>query len=238
MATMIPNYVEKFRRTGERQFYDFLEKVAKPNSDYIAWYSSDVDDREPDFILFGRNLGLIVFEVKDWPLCIIKETNPHNFYVLKKNKIKKEKNPYRQAKGYIHNIIREIEADGRLVLKGGKHRGKSKIPISRAVVFPNINRFEYNQNGVKAIKSDKIFFTEDLNPGSEFYTDNTGKCFTEALNEKIKPLFDYQFSNKDLDYLKEIIFPITKIELPKRTPTVEYSGKIERLSVLDPPLSR
>ena len=36
MATMIPENVEIFTTEGEKQFYRFLESVAKPDSQYIA----------------------------------------------------------------------------------------------------------------------------------------------------------------------------------------------------------
>ena len=42
MATMIPENVEIFTTEGEKQFYRFLESVAKPDSQYIAWYTPDV----------------------------------------------------------------------------------------------------------------------------------------------------------------------------------------------------
>ena len=65
---MIPENVEIFTTKGEKQFYRFLESVAKPDSRYIAWYTPDLKGKEPDFILFNDKIGLIVFEVKDWAL--------------------------------------------------------------------------------------------------------------------------------------------------------------------------
>jgi len=39
LATMIPASVESFATEGERQSYGFLKEVAKPDSQYIVWYS-------------------------------------------------------------------------------------------------------------------------------------------------------------------------------------------------------
>jgi len=39
LATMIPENVEIFTTEGEKQFYRFLESVAKPDSQYIVWYT-------------------------------------------------------------------------------------------------------------------------------------------------------------------------------------------------------
>jgi hypothetical protein len=39
-------------------------KILPPHNDYIAWYTPDINGKEPDFILFSRQSGLIIFEVK------------------------------------------------------------------------------------------------------------------------------------------------------------------------------
>ena len=54
---MIPENVKVFTTEGEKQFYRFLESVAKPDSQYIAWYTPDLKGKEPDFILFGDKVG-------------------------------------------------------------------------------------------------------------------------------------------------------------------------------------
>ena len=94
MATMIPENVETFTTEGEKQFYRFLESVAKPDSHYIAWYTPDLKGKEPDFILFGDKIGLIVFEVKDWALEQIREANPQHFILSMGGKTKSRKNPF------------------------------------------------------------------------------------------------------------------------------------------------
>ena len=68
MATMIPKDIDEFKTEGEKRFYRFLEAVAKPDSKYTIWYLPDIEGREPDFILFCDEVGLIIFEVKDWDL--------------------------------------------------------------------------------------------------------------------------------------------------------------------------
>lgn len=39
---------------------------ARPDAVFLAWYSPDIEDREPDFIPLSPDSGLIVLEVKDW----------------------------------------------------------------------------------------------------------------------------------------------------------------------------
>ncbi|HQQ01222.1 MAG TPA: hypothetical protein PLY86_22420, partial [bacterium] len=61
MATMIPSDVDQFTTDGERQFYRFLERVARPDSRYLSWYLPDIRGKEPDFLLFSDEVGLVIF---------------------------------------------------------------------------------------------------------------------------------------------------------------------------------
>ena len=76
MATMFPARCESFATAGEEAVYRFLEKGARPDGDFLAWYSPDIEDREPDFILLSPDCGLVVLEVKDWLASQILELNP------------------------------------------------------------------------------------------------------------------------------------------------------------------
>ncbi len=68
MAMTIPPDVEQFTTDGKHQFYRFLEAVAKPDREFLVWYCPDVEEREPDFILYHDRIGLLIFEVKDWAI--------------------------------------------------------------------------------------------------------------------------------------------------------------------------
>jgi hypothetical protein len=94
MATMIPDHINEFETDGERQFYKFLETVAKPDSQYISWYLPDIKGREPDFLLFCDKIGLIIFEVKDWALDQIREADPKYFILDIGSKTEPRKNPF------------------------------------------------------------------------------------------------------------------------------------------------
>lgn len=68
MATIIPLNNTEFTTAGERRFYQFLRDALKPDSQCLAWYSPSVDGLEPDFVVYTPEVGLVVFEVKDWLL--------------------------------------------------------------------------------------------------------------------------------------------------------------------------
>ncbi|MHC4457425.1 MAG: 3'-5' exonuclease [Planctomycetota bacterium] len=234
MALMIPENVEQFATDGERQFYRFLEGVAKPDSTHIAWYTPDIHGNEPDFLLFSTHAGMIVFEVKDWNLDQILEANPHQFSISVGSKTERRKNPLQQARDYQYNLMDRIKEDGQLICRDAVHLGKPKIPLSHGVVFTNINKHDYVQKGFDSIiGTDKAFFWDDLYPESDICRDPSGACFQKALLEKFSPRFPFKIKGSELDHLKQLVFPTVKIELPERRTNGNYIQRISRLKGLD-----
>jgi hypothetical protein len=64
---------------------------------------------EPDFILFGNSLGLLVLEVKDWDIDQIEEGNAHTFKIWIADKEETRTNPDRQDRDYINKRNRPVE---------------------------------------------------------------------------------------------------------------------------------
>jgi len=234
MATMIPKNVERFATDGEKVFYAFLGKVAKPDAQYIAWYTPDIEGREPDFILFCNKVGIIIFEVKDWALDQIQEANPQDFVIYTGGKKDSRKNPLKQARTYTYDIIDKIKKDGELVSAAPYHHGNPKIPIAYGVIFPNINKHDYTRKTFdRVIGTDKIFFWDDLHPASDICCDPTGSCFSQALESMFPPKFKFTVTGAELNHLKQLIFPEVKIELPERESKFSYTKRICRLKGLD-----
>jgi superfamily I DNA and RNA helicase len=234
MATMIPDNVEAFKTDGEGRFYKFLETTARPDEQHIAWYTPDIEGKEPDFIFFSRNVGLIVFEVKDWMLDQIREANPQYFRLQVGREIESRKSPFQQARDYLYDLVDKIKADGQLIARDAVHHGNVKIPFHNGVVFPNINKFEWKSNGFGAVAgADKIFFSDDLHPSSDICSDPSGKCFRDALEERFAPQFKFSITGREVNHLKQLIFPTVKIELPERGNGQNYEKRIERIKVLD-----
>ena len=158
MATMIPSDISEFKTEGERRFYRFLENVAIPHNDYIAWYTPDINGREPDFLIYAKDVGIVIFEVKDWALEQMVKADGHSFTLKSGAKTEAKKNPYHQAREYYEQTIDKIKKDEHLVSRDPKHHGNPRVPIHYGVVFSNINRYEYTQKGLdRVIGTDKIF---------------------------------------------------------------------------------
>lgn len=102
MATLIPalNSCVSRMRPGERRFA--LRLTEKLEDDYLCWYDIPVGvkARYPDFIILHPRRGLLVLEVKDWPLDSIKSIDKHFVLHVTSNGLKQDKNPLLQARGY------------------------------------------------------------------------------------------------------------------------------------------
>ena len=83
------------------------------------------------------------------------------------------------------------------------------------------------------LSAEKVFFWDDMHPESDICRDLTGNCFLETLTKKFPPLFKFKVSGKELDHLKQLIFPTVKIELPERNSTFPYPKRANRLKGLD-----
>lgn len=234
MAIMIPSNLEEFTTEGEGRFYQFLEKVAKPDSQFLCWYCPDINGREPDFVLFSQQTGLFIFEVKDWALDQILAANPQYFDLFMGGKKESKKNPYHQAREYLEVLREKIKADGHFMAKDPMHAGNLSIPINYGVVFPNIAKHNYLEKGYGiVINPDRILFWDDVHPQSVICTDTSGHCFLQKLNSMSSVKFAFSLNKQDITRLRNVIFPEVRIELPERGGKAAYLDHIQRVKMLD-----
>ncbi len=234
MAIMIPEDVEKFTTDGERQVYQFFTAVAKPDPAYIVWYSPDIQGREPDFILYNDTVGLVILEVKDWSLEQILAADRKQFKLFMNGKEEVRKNPFLQAQGYFYACMDAFNKDAQLLSVDPGSYGNPKIPLHCGVVFTNINKFEFREKELGSIiEEDLVFFWDDLHPESPLCRDRSGQLFHAALESKFEPRFSFKLTGKEKNHLKQVIFPIVRIEQPRKCVEAEYAEMERRLSALD-----
>ena len=217
MATMFPRDVEAFTTVGEGKTYQFFQKVARPDSAFFAWYSPDIEDKEPDFILFSPECGLIVFEVKDWALDQIVEADPKAVTLQLGGAQERRKNPFAQAKEYVNSLLNLLD-------RGASHTSSGKLnlpcPVNAGVVLPHICRKDFLNTGLgEVMDASRILFWDDLQPDSPFVRDASGQCFRQWLAEHFPPRFPFVLSPAQLDALRAAIFPVVRIQLPQRNGT-------------------
>ena len=87
------------------------------------------------------------------------------------------------------------------------NEGKTKVPISCGVVFPNMNAGEYRQSPVYhdgVIPTGHIFFWDDLNHYSDLY-EPTGRRFHETLTDRFPPRFPCRLTPAELQHLRQLL---------------------------------
>jgi len=220
MAKMHPDDIEGYENAtdGERKVFRFIREAAKPHKDFICWYEPPVGSagKEPDFILFGKKIGLLVIEVKDWTAHQIVSYNPHQFTLRVSGKDKKKTNPDRQARGYVNTLKERLSAVPEFLSDLPKYQGRLEIPIGRMVVFPNISREEYADSKFKwFIESERCLLKDDLDPAGKFLCDTSGCKFRERISKAL-PFRFRGINQKGIDKLQFILWPEGKIDLPPR----------------------
>ncbi|MBW2059349.1 MAG: NERD domain-containing protein [Deltaproteobacteria bacterium] len=218
MAQMYPLDIECLPEAteGEKKVFRFIKAGARPDEGFICWYEPNIDGHRPDFVLFGKEFGLLVLEVKDWEAWQIRRGDAHFFTVCFSGQDHQETNPEKQAKRYADRLMQLLRRVPSLRERDGKHQGKLKVPVARAVVFTNISEEEYTRCSFqRLIPRDKVLLKDDLDPCSEISCDPSGGAF----RKRIGPMFPFPFqgsTNPELDRIKETVWPEISLNLPPR----------------------
>lgn len=234
MAIMIPENISNFKTPGEEQFYKFLMHVARPDAQFIAWYSPDIVRHELDFLLFSWNLGLIIFEVKDWSIDQIYDANKFDVTLNIGGKKENRKNPIYQAREYSFVLKEKLKEEKSFLSSDSMYLGKLNIPVSTGAVLTNINKFDFFKGRLdEVIDPSRTLFYDDISPYSPFNNDPSGELFRIKIAEMFPPLFPFKFSNKKVQRLRNLIFPIVAIALPCRSGSNAYNQHKQQLAALD-----
>jgi hypothetical protein len=220
MARMYPEYMEGCEEAteGEKRVFRFIKEAARPHKDFTCWYQPSIGSqgKVPDFVLYGKKLGLLVLEVKDWASHQILSYTPHHFAVQISGKTEQKTNPLRQAKGYGNALMEGLREVPEFVSREPAHEGGLKIPVGRMVVFPNISRDEYGDQGIRwLIPMEMTLLREDLDPTGEILCDPSGRKF----QQRISGAFPFSFkglTGKEEAKLHFALWPEGKIRLPAR----------------------
>lgn len=230
MATMFPANVTEFMTPGERTVYHCLRRMARPDDLFTVWYSPDVGDTEPDFILFSPDSGLIILEVKDWTADQVLEADPKQVKLQVRDKVEYRKQPLAQAKLYHQALMAELTRHFPKKPGGGNNL---PCPVITGAVFPHISSFEYRNSGLaKAVPQENMLFWDDIREESPVMKDVSGVRFREMLKERFPCLFAFQTTPGLIEQLRAIIFPVVRIRLPARAGRKE-TGQNEVIAAFD-----
>ena len=237
MATIIPLHNTEFTTAGERRFYQFLRDALKPDSQCLAWYSPSVEGLEPDFVLYTPEVGLVVFEVKDWLLEQIQEADQRSFALrLPDGREERRTHPLLQAREYMFAILNRIKNScTQLISSDPRYQGKARLPLECAVVFSNITREAFcSANLHKILPAEKALFADDLALAMTVTDESQAARKTrEHLAAIMPPRFPFQMSSGDIAALRDVLWPHVRIVLPKRAGLLSEYDSDENVQRLD-----
>ncbi|WP_072723956.1 3'-5' exonuclease [Tepidibacter thalassicus] len=200
---MIPESISYLKNAtgGEKRVFKILKETLP--SSYIVWFDLRVNNRYPDFIILGPDLGIVILEVKDWQIGSI-ESADANYFELKT--MGKKINPLKQARKYMFNIVDELKKDKKLK----NNNDYLKFSYGHGVVFTRIAKKSFlNSPFVDTINKDCVLFQDEL----KMIEDNFDEIYLkQKLKSMIPVKYDFEPLNRNMiDRIRGNLFKEVKL---------------------------
>lgn len=210
MALMIDNKPTEYK--GEALVWEKLSSLL-PNDVVVYNHREVVGDREFDFALLIKNVGIMVLEVKGWQAQYIFDVKgPDEIVIQGESKI--YGSPEEQARGYRFDWLNFLN----------DKFGISPVVLSM-VCYPFISEKEYRDARLDIVSSkDFTIFSDDLNSASKI-----GQKISNAFIKK-KPLNSTPFDEKAMAVVRQHFEPSYKA---KDDQIVEVSDAYSLLKVFN-----
>jgi len=204
MATVIPALSTCVARMtqGERRLAERLEQ--KLDDDYLVWYDVPVGPKHshPDFVVLHPRRGLLILEVKDWRLEIVRSANKQTWEILANGVPKNVPNPLEQARHYAHQVVDALSKDLRLT----NSNGKLAFPWSYGVVLTQITRRQFETAELhSAIESHRVICSDEMTATIE------PEDFQSRLWSMFPTLMRGVLSLPQIDRVRWILFPEVRV---------------------------
>jgi hypothetical protein len=164
LLTPLSSCVSRMER-GEKRFAERLED--KLDGDYLVWYDIPFGPNKdhPDFVVFNKEMGLLVLEVKDWSLNTISSIGSDRWTINELDTcgklIEKPVNsPFSQARQHVLAVVDHLKRD-RLLHQTGRYRGQLICPWGWGVVLTNITRKQFMTEGMDEVIPSHLVICKD-----------------------------------------------------------------------------
>jgi hypothetical protein len=162
MCITIPTTLPSKVSRGENLLWNTLKD--RLSDDFILYHEPEVGSLNPDFILVGKDFGILILEVKGWTRGMI-DAADRNFFTIRQrdNRIERQQSPLRQATGYRNALLDAVKKFDILSHSSGAYQGKPLFPIGIAAVMSNITYAqaqEINIDGV--LERERLIYRDEL----------------------------------------------------------------------------
>lgn len=190
MALMIDNKPTEYK--GEALVWEKLSSLL-PNDVVIYNHREVVDDREFDFALLIKNIGIMVIEVKGWQAQYVFDVKSPDEIIIE-GEAKVYGSPEKQARGYRFDWLNFLN----------DQFGISPVVLSM-VCYPFISEKEYKDVRLDVVSSkDFTIFSDDLSSASKL-----GQKISNAFVKK-KPLNRTPFDENAIAVVRQYFEPSYK----------------------------
>ncbi|MCI9680377.1 MAG: UvrD-helicase domain-containing protein [Lachnospiraceae bacterium] len=187
MALMMDNKPKKYK--GEAVVWDKISDFL-PNDVVVYNHREIIDDREFDFALLIKNVGILVVEVKGWQAKYIFDVKSPDEIIMERD-TKVYCSPEKQARGYRFDWLNFLQ----------DQFGISPVVLSM-VCYPFISEWEYKSKRLDLVSSkDFTIFAEDLTSA-----DKLGRKISNAFMRK-KPLNSTPFDDGAMSMVRQYFEP-------------------------------
>lgn len=188
---------------GEKRVLDAL--ACHLEDDYAVWHNISImgSGREPDFVILHPRRGLLILEVKDWKRQTIVEANPMQVQLRTDAGIVHSDHPVAQARGYMLDLIHQLQKFPSLLQQDGQHRGKLLIPWGWGAVLSHVKRADVAQDPsfTAVFEPHKVMLQDDL----------ADEVDTMAFQQKLWGMFNVQWqcvlSLPQMNIVRALLFP-------------------------------
>jgi hypothetical protein len=137
--------IEQRCTAGERRLLQQLKQCL--DDAHIVWHNVPIGPRarQPDFVVLGPRMGVLLLEVKDWRCSTVQRATRDAVALHTERGPVTDHHPLRQARDYAMELVDLMQHDPALVHDDGPHRGRLLFPYGWGAVLSGMRRSEVAQ---------------------------------------------------------------------------------------------
>lgn len=156
--------VRERANAGEKRVLDALARHLE--DDYTVWHNIPImgSGREPDFVILHPQRGLLILEVKDWKRQTIVQANTMLIELRTDSGIVNTEHPVSQARGYMLDLMHQVQKHPELLHTAGPRRGKPILPWGWGAVLSHIKAADVaaDPSFTDVFEPQKVMLADDL----------------------------------------------------------------------------
>lgn len=137
--------IEHRCNAGERRLLQQLKRCL--DDTHTVWHDVPIGPRarQPDVVVLGPRLGLLLLEVKDWRCSTLQRATRDTVDLRTERGLVADHHPLRQARDHAMELVDLVQRDPALVHDDGPRRGRLLFPYGWGAVLSGMRRSEVAQ---------------------------------------------------------------------------------------------